>query len=66
MRIQKDIAVRASLHWLRHTCGTQELERGVELPDLQGQFGHGDPRTTMRYSIKQLQRRQGAFGKAFS
>jgi site-specific recombinase XerD len=63
---QKDIAVRASLHWLRHTCGTRALERGVELPDLQGQFGHADPRTTMRYSKKQLLRRQGAFGKAFS
>jgi len=63
---EKDVARRASLHWLRHTCGTRALERGVEVPDLQGQFGHADPRTTMRYSKKQLQQRQGAFGKAFA
>jgi hypothetical protein len=36
------------------------------LRDLQGQFGHADPRTTMRYAKTQLQERQGAFGKAFS
>ena len=63
---EKDVALRASLHWLRHTCGTRALERGVELADLQAQFGHADPRTTMRYSKKQLRGRQGAFGKAFS
>jgi integrase len=63
---EKDIALRASPHWLRHTCGTRALERGVEVADLQGQFGHADPRTTMRYSKKQMQRRQAAFGKAFS
>ena len=63
---EKDVALRASLHWLRHTCGTRALERGVELADLQAHFGHADPRTTMRYAKKQLPRRQGAFGKAFA
>jgi site-specific recombinase XerD len=63
---EKDLALRASPHWLRHTCGTRALERGVPLRDLQGQFGHADPRTTMRYAKTQLQERQGAFGKAFS
>ena len=61
---EQDLAQRASLHWLRHTCGTRALERGVDLPDIQGQFGHADPRTAMRYSKKQLQRRQSAFGRA--
>jgi integrase len=63
---EKDVALRASPHWLRHTCGTRALERGVPLGDLQGQLGHADPRTPMRYAKTQLHKRQGAFGKAFS
>ncbi|KGM38694.1 hypothetical protein JY96_21195 [Aquabacterium sp. NJ1] len=63
---EKDTALRASLHWLRHTCGTRSLERGVTVPELQGQLGHADPRTTMRYGKTQLQERQSAFERAFS
>lgn len=61
-----DVALRATPHWLRHTCGTRALERGVTTEELQEQFGHADPRTTRRYSKVQLQKRQRAFGKAFA
>ena len=63
---ERDVALRASLHWLRHTCGTRALERDMQLPELQAQFGHADPRTTMRYSKVQLRRRQAAVSKAFA
>jgi integrase len=64
--VERDVALRASLHWLRHTCGTRALERDMQLPELQAQFGHTDPRTTMRYSKVQLRRRQAAVSKAFA
>jgi len=61
-------ALRASVHWLRHTCGTRALERGAPLQIVQGQLGHSDPRTTMKYSKSQLEERMAGmdavFGKA--
>lgn len=62
---EKDVALRASLHWLRHTCGTRALERGVDVAVVQGQFGHADPRTTMRYAKTQLAQRLAAVAQAF-
>ncbi|MEK8034180.1 tyrosine-type recombinase/integrase [Ideonella sp. DXS29W] len=62
----RDTALRATPHWLRHTCGTRSLERGVPLAAVQGQFGHAKPETTMRYAKVQLDQRQDAFGAAFS
>lgn len=49
------VALRASTHWLRHTCGTRALERGVKIEQLQRQLGHADIRTTMRYAKTQLE-----------
>ena len=56
---------KASLHWLRHTCGTRALERNVPLEVVQRQLGHADPRTTMRYAKPQLERLQAEMEKGF-
>ena len=56
---------KASLHWLRHTCGTRALERNVPLEVVQRQLGHADPRTTMRYARPQLERLQTEMEKGF-
>lgn len=58
-------AYRASLHWLRHTCGTRALERGAPLQLVQGQLGHADPRTTMRYAKTQLEQLMDGMDKVF-
>jgi integrase len=47
----KVAAARASPHWLRHTCGTRALERGVALDVVAQWLGHADPRSTARYSM---------------
>lgn len=61
----KVAAARASPHWLRHTCGTRALERGVPL-DVVGQLlGHADPRTTARYTRAHLRRVSDELEKAF-
>lgn len=58
-------AARASPHWLRHTCGTRALERGVPL-DVVGQLlGHADPRTTAKYTRAQIKRVSEEMEKAF-
>lgn len=62
---QRQTARKASVHWLRHTCGTRALERGAPLEVVQAQLGHADPRTTMRYAKAQLQRVQDGMEKAF-
>ncbi len=56
---------KASLHWLRHTCGTRALERNVPLEVVQRQLGHADPRTTMRYAKPQLERLLEEMEKGF-
>lgn len=45
----KVAAARASPHWLRHTCGTRALQRGVPLDVVSQWLGHADPRSTARY-----------------
>ena len=63
---EKVDAARASPHWLRHTCGTRALERGVPL-DVVGQLlGHADPRTTAKYTRAQIRRVGDELEKAFS
>ncbi len=62
---EKVAAARASPHWLRHTCGTRALERGVPL-DVVGQLlGHADPRTTAKYTRAQIRRVSEELEKAF-
>ena len=62
---EQDVASRASLHWLRHTCFTRALERGTSLAATQRQAGHADPRTTMRYARTQLEQLQSEMHAAF-
>ncbi|MCO5975260.1 tyrosine-type recombinase/integrase [Ideonella oryzae] len=62
---EKDVAMRASPHWLRHTFGTRALERRAPLEVVQRQLGHADPRTTMRYAHAQLERLQQEMDRAF-
>jgi site-specific recombinase XerD len=61
----RELALRASPHWLRHTFGTRAVERDVPLEVVQRQLGHADPRTTSRYSRAQLERLQAAMDRAF-
>jgi integrase len=61
----RELALRASPHWLRHTFGTRAVERDVPLQVVQRQLGHADPRTTSRYSRAQLERLQAAMDRAF-
>lgn len=43
------IAKKVSCHTLRHSYATGLLERGLELPVIQGLLGHRSPRTTFIY-----------------
>ncbi len=62
---QQRAAVKASLHWLRHTHATRFAERGGDLDVLQANLGHSDPRTSARYYRTQIERRQAQVEKAF-
>lgn len=62
---ERAVALRASPHWLRHTCGTRALERKAPLEVVQRQLGHADPRTTMRYARTQLERLQNEMESVF-
>ncbi|WP_239062015.1 tyrosine-type recombinase/integrase [Ideonella livida] len=64
-RLEREDALRASPHWLRHTFGTRALERQAPLEVVQRQLGHADPRTTMRYAKAQLERLQAEMDAAF-
>lgn len=64
-RAERETALRASPHWLRHTFGTRALERKAPLEAVQRQLGHADPRTTMRYARTQLERLQSEMDLAF-
>jgi site-specific recombinase XerD len=64
-RGEREDALRASPHWLRHTFGTRALERQAPLEVVQRQLGHADPRTTMRYAKAQLERLQAEMDQAF-
>lgn len=44
-----DLAPRLSPHWLRRAYGTDLLDAGVPVRDVQYAMGHADPRTTERY-----------------
>lgn len=63
---EREAALRASLHWLRHTHGTRFAERGGPPDVLQANLGHSDPRTSAGYYPAQLERRQQEAEKAFA
>jgi integrase len=63
---EKERALRASAHWLRHTHATRAAERNVPPDVLQENLGQADPRTTARYYRAQMERRQRAMEKAFA
>lgn len=48
-RCARDAGLRGSIHWLRHTFGTNLVANGVPLPVVQELMGHQDISTTMRY-----------------
>ena len=62
---QQRAAIKASLHWLRHTHATRFAERGGDLDVLQANLGHSDPRTSARYYPTQIERRQAQVEKVF-
>jgi len=62
---QQRAAIKASLHWLRHTHATRFAERGGDLDVLQANLGHSDPRTSARYYRTQIERRQAQVEKVF-
>ena len=62
---QQRAAMKASLHWLRHTHATRFAERGGNLDVLQANLGHSDPRTSARYYRTQIERRQAQVEKVF-
>lgn len=59
-------ALKASLHWLRHTHATRFAERGGDLDVLQANLGHSDPRTSARYYRAQIERRQEQVERVFA
>jgi integrase len=62
---QRRDALRASMHWLRHTHATRAAEANVSADVLQENLGQSDPRTTARYYRAQLERRQREMERAF-
>ncbi|MFT3819820.1 MAG: tyrosine-type recombinase/integrase [Rubrivivax sp.] len=64
----REQALAASPHWLRHTFGTRAKERGVSDDVLMEQLGHADLRSCSRYTRSRLHRRQeqleAVFGSA--
>jgi integrase len=64
--VQQAHAMRASMHWLRHTHATRAAERNVPLDVLQENLGQTDPRTTAHYYRAQIQRRQKEMERAFA
>lgn len=62
---EKDRALAASPHWLRHTCGKRAADAGVDERLIMEQFGHSDPATVRRYTrVQRLQLAQG-WGRVF-
>ena len=45
----RDTFLRASTHWLRHTCGTHALLHGAPMKVIQTNFGHKSIETTAGY-----------------
>jgi len=47
----------ASTHWLRHTCGSHSVARGVPIDVVQQNLGHSSLSTTTKYVRSDLDRR---------
>jgi integrase len=60
--IEKHTALKASLHWLRHTFGTRAKERGVSDNVLMAQFGHADLRPTAKFRRRSVSRSRTNWG----
>lgn len=54
---------KASMHWLRHTCGTHAVAYGVPLGIVQANFGHTSPNTTAGYTEQDTFERARAMNK---
>jgi site-specific recombinase XerD len=44
------VLIEASTHWLRHTCGSHAIARGVKTETVQQNFGHASVATTALYT----------------
>lgn len=63
---EREQALKATTHWLRHTMATQADERGVSRTSIQAQLRHRDPRTTEGYLAARQRRVQDEFDRAFA
>ncbi len=63
---EREVALGASLHWLRHTHATRAAEAQVSPDVLQANLGHADPRTTAGYYRAQERRRAEQMERVFS
>ncbi|MCK9687354.1 tyrosine-type recombinase/integrase [Scleromatobacter humisilvae] len=61
---ERERAMEATQHWLRHTYATRAAEADTPLDVLQAELGHCDPATTARYYAAQERRRQEAMERA--
>ncbi len=62
---EREVALGASLHWLRHTHATRAAEAQVSPDVLQANLGHADPRTTAGYYRAQERRRAEQMERVF-
>ena len=63
---EREEAVHATTHWLRHTMATIANERGASEPVLQKQLRHADPRTTRSYIHAREDRARDELDRAFA
>ena len=63
---EREAALGASLHWLRHTHATRAAEAAVPVDVLQANLGQADPRTTAVYYRAQEKRRAEQMERVFS
>jgi integrase len=63
---EREAAIQATTHWLRHTMATIANERGASEPVLQEQLRHADPRTTRSYIHARASRVRDELDRAFA
>lgn len=59
-RINDGAGERATIHTLRHTCATEQLEAGLSLAEIAELLGHASITTTERYALRRAKVRPEA------